>query len=57
MNEMLFESIIITGTSCAGKSTISQELCKVTMGDGTRFEIVKAVTTRESAQMIQTMIL
>lgn len=47
MREMLFESVIITGTSCAGKSTISQELCKAIMSDGTRFEMVKAVTTRE----------
>lgn len=44
---MPFESLIITGTSCAGKSTISQELCKVNMGYGTSFEVVKAVTTRK----------
>lgn len=44
---MLFEGIIITGTSCAGKSTISQKLCKESMTDGTQFELVKAVTTRK----------
>lgn len=44
---MCFESIIITGTSCAGKSSIAQELCKFKMKDGTCFEQVKAITTRE----------
>lgn len=43
---MIFEGIIITGTSCAGKSTISQELCNGFINGETRFEIVKAVTTR-----------
>mgnify|MGYP001024727349 FL=1 len=44
---MLFESIIITGTSCAGKSTIAKKLCELTTNNGIRFEQVKAVTTRE----------
>lgn len=44
---MLFEGIIITGTSCAGKSTIAKELCKISTKDGIYFEQVKAVTTRE----------
>lgn len=44
---MLFESIIITGTSCAGKSTIAKKLCEPTTNNGIRFEQVKAVTTRE----------
>lgn len=44
---MLFESIIITGTSCAGKSTIAKKLCDAVVKDGTCFELVKAVTTRE----------
>ena len=44
---MPFESIIITGTSCAGKSTIAQKLCdKVDV----RFEQVKAITTRNRRQ-------
>lgn len=42
---MLFESIIITGTSCAGKSTIAKELSRINRG--VRFERVKAVTTRQ----------
>lgn len=44
---MPFESIIITGTSCAGKSTIAKELESVDSYSGIRFEQVKAVTTRE----------
>ena len=40
---MLFESIIITGTSCAGKSALTEELCE----NDVCFEQVKAVTTRE----------
>lgn len=44
---MLFEGIIITGTSCAGKSTITKTLCEPDK-DKTSivFEVVKAVTTR-----------
>lgn len=41
---MPFESIIITGTSCAGKSTIAQKLCKEV---GFRFKLVRAITTRK----------
>lgn len=41
---MPFESIIITGTSCAGKSTIAQKLCNEV---DVRFEQVKAITTRD----------
>ena len=44
---MLFESIIITGTSCAGKSTVAEKLCELVADNGVRFEQVKAVTTRE----------
>ncbi len=44
---MLFESIIITGTSCAGKSTIAEKLCESVANNGVCFEQVKAVTTRE----------
>lgn len=44
---MLFESIIITGTSCAGKSTIAKKLCEHVAYNGVCFEQVKAVTTRE----------
>ena len=44
---MLFESIIITGTSCAGKSTIAEKLCEVVTNNGACFEQVNAVTTRE----------
>lgn len=42
---MRFEGIIISGTSCAGKSTIVKELCSI---DGTdeKFTQVRAVTTR-----------
>lgn len=40
---MLFNSIIITGTSCSGKSTIANLLCK----EDEKFTIVKAVTTRD----------
>ena len=41
---MLFESIIITGTSCSGKSTVAEKLCA---NNGVLFEQVKAVTTRD----------
>lgn len=44
---MPFESIIITGTSCAGKSTIAQKLCNEV---DVRFEQVKAITTRDRRQ-------
>lgn len=47
---MPFESIIITGTSCAGKTTVAQELCAVFRSNNQRFEIVKAVTTREKRE-------
>ena len=44
---MPFESIIITGTSCAGKSTDAEEICKTYSVNGTTFQQVPAVTTRE----------
>lgn len=44
---MQFESIIITGTSCAGKSTIASKLYDVDTANGVHFKVVKAVTTRE----------
>lgn len=44
---MPFESIIITGPSCAGKTTIAQKLSEVFREDNQRFEVVRAVTTRE----------
>ena len=44
---MPFESIIITGTSCAGKSTIAERLACAGTHSGVRFEQVKAITTRE----------
>lgn len=44
---MPFESIIITGTSCAGKSTIAQKLCNEA---DICFEQVKAITTRDRRQ-------
>ena len=43
---MLFESIIITGTSCAGKSTIAKKLSDIVTDNGVSFEQVTAVTTR-----------
>lgn len=43
---MSFEGIIITGTSCAGKSTIANELCS----NNDCFELVMAVTTREKRE-------
>ncbi|MGE5389798.1 MAG: dCTP deaminase domain-containing protein [Deltaproteobacteria bacterium] len=44
MSKIFFEGIIITGTSCAGKSTIAKELCEpVNLNP---FEVVFAVTTR-----------
>ena len=44
---MPFESVIITGASCAGKSTIAQKLCNEV---GICFEQVKAITTRDRRQ-------
>ena len=44
---MPFESIIITGTSCAGKSTIAKKLCDIVTNSGVSFDQVTAVTTRE----------
>lgn len=44
---MPFESIIITGTSCAGKSTIAKRLCGFVTNSGVSFEQVTSVTTRE----------
>lgn len=47
MSKILFEGIIITGTSGAGKSTIAKELCKNDAnGNPSPFEVVLAVTTR-----------
>lgn len=46
VNRMPFESILITGTSCAGKSTITKKLCESVMANDRHFEQVKAVTTR-----------
>lgn len=46
MRKLPFESILITGTSCSGKSTITEELCKRVIENGRHFEQVKAVTTR-----------
>lgn len=43
---MPFESIIITGTSCAGKTTVAQALCDTFRENNERFELVQAVTTR-----------
>lgn len=42
---MRFEGIIITGTSCAGKSVIVKELCSIDGADE-KFTQVRAVTTR-----------
>ena len=47
MKNMPFESIIITGTSCAGKSTIAKKLCDIVTNSDVAFEQVTAVTTRE----------
>lgn len=48
VRRMPFESILITGTSCAGKSTIAQELCKSSfVVNGRYFKQVRAVTTRK----------
>lgn len=44
---MPFESMIITGVSCAGKSTITKNLCENICCNEIRFEQVKAVTTRK----------
>jgi len=43
---MPFEGILITGTSCAGKSTITEKLCEIVTANGNSFEQIKAVTTR-----------
>lgn len=43
---MPFESIIITGTSCSGKSSLAIELCNIYAKDNSPFKQVKAVTTR-----------
>ena len=44
---MSFEGIIITGTSCAGKSTIAKALCDSSDNKVIGvYEVVKAVTTR-----------
>ncbi len=44
---MLYEGIIITGTSCVGKSTIAKKLCEPDVyGNFSSFEVVPAVTTR-----------
>ncbi|OUP70716.1 hypothetical protein B5F10_02095 [Anaerotruncus colihominis] len=42
--KMSFESILITGTSCAGKSTIAQKLCSEV---NILFKQVRAITTRD----------
>lgn len=39
---MKYEGIIVTGTSCAGKTTVAKELCS----NFAEFQIVKAITTR-----------
>ncbi|MDR0918425.1 MAG: AAA family ATPase [Oscillospiraceae bacterium] len=45
--EMNFEGIVITGTSCAGKSTIANELCKPRNSNTqSSFQLIKAITTR-----------
>lgn len=41
---MSFEAIIITGTSCAGKSTVTEKICEATDG---YFKQVGAITTRD----------
>jgi len=47
VSKIFFEGIIITGTSCAGKSTIAKELCESDAnGNLSLFEVVIAVTTR-----------
>ncbi len=43
---MRFKGLIITGTSCAGKSTIAEQLCKEDTIER-KFKQAKAVTTRE----------
>lgn len=40
--KMLFESIIITGTSCAGESMVAHKLCT---GTNARFKQLKTITT------------
>ena len=42
--KMSFEAIIITGTSCAGKSTVTEKICEATDG---YFKQVGAITTRD----------
>ena len=47
VSTVFFEGIIITGTSCAGKSTIAKALCKPDQNSGqNQFEVVTTVTTR-----------
>lgn len=43
MSKVLYKGIIITGNSCAGKSSIAEALCA---GESASFKIVPAVTTR-----------
>lgn len=43
---MKYKGIVITGTSCAGKTTIVSRICK----KDTRFEIVHAYATRERGE-------
>ena len=47
---MPFESLIVTGTSCSGKSTIVELLQKESNSSDVRFELVEAVTTREKRE-------
>ena len=47
---MPFESIIITGTSCAGKTTVTQALCAIFRENNQRFKLAEAVTTREKRE-------
>ena len=47
MIHMPFESIVITGTSCSGKSTIAKGLCNLDNKNTPHFKLVEAVTTRE----------
>lgn len=45
---MLFECIIITGTSFSGKSEVADELCRGSTGTGDCFEQVKIITTNKN---------
>lgn len=48
VSAMVFDGIIITGTSNAGKSTIAKELCgSDSNGNPSSFEVVSTVTTRK----------